>query len=209
MNKPDFQVVVPCYLLQEKELDVSLRAFHWFFNNVTHRHQRRSRLVAVGASTAQLEIMEYFWKKTGLAEETLVNFPHRFDAKLTDEAILVMPSQRVADGTRVELIHWQLPTIAFENWERSRTFDAGFCLFIPQNLEDQAVREFGSFIKMLYFDPGALSMQMLSLSSDNHGGLYFAADDSLSFRKSFLLWGEPDRSADEQRWHEVAVGRRG
>lgn len=158
MIKPDFQVVVPCYLLQEKELDVALRAFHWFFKNVTHRHQRRSRLVAVGPSVAQKDILEYFWKKTGLAPETLATLPHRQDAEPTEEAILVMPSQRVGDASRVEIIRWHLPTIIFENWERSRTFDSGFCIFIPQNLEDQAIKEFGSFIKMLYFDPGALSM---------------------------------------------------
>ncbi|HUQ47599.1 MAG TPA: DUF6259 domain-containing protein [Gemmatimonadaceae bacterium] len=43
--------------------------------------------------------------------------------------------------------------------------------------------------------PGSLSMQMISLSSERSGGLYFAADDSLSFRKSFLLWGASDGSA--------------
>lgn len=49
--------------------------------------------------------------------------------------------------------------------------------------------------------PGALSMQMISLASDKNGGLYFAADDSLSFRKSFLLWGDPDGSAGYEMVH--------
>lgn len=55
--------------------------------------------------------------------------------------------------------------------------------------------------RLEFFYPGALSLQMLSLSSDKAGGLYFAADDSLSFRKSFLLWGEPDGSAGYEMVH--------
>jgi hypothetical protein len=43
--------------------------------------------------------------------------------------------------------------------------------------------------------PGALSMQAIALSSATRGGLYFAADDSLAFRKSFSLWGNSDGSA--------------
>lgn len=46
----------------------------------------------------------------------------------------------------------------------------------------------GRSLEFVY--PGALSMQMTSLSSRESGGLYFAADDSLSYRKSFTLVGE-------------------
>ncbi len=158
MNNPCFQVVVPCHLLLEKELDVSLRAFHWFFKSVTNRHQRRSQFVAVSPSEAQQDVIAYFMKKTGLPESALVSAAHRLAVEPTDEAILVMPSQRVGDAARVEAIRWQLPTVTFENWSQARAFDAGFCIFVAQNLEDQAVKEFGSFIRMLYFDPGALGM---------------------------------------------------
>lgn len=37
--------------------------------------------------------------------------------------------------------------------------------------------------------PGATSMQMLALSHPVKGGMYFAADDTAAFRKSFALWG--------------------
>ncbi len=171
MNKPDFQVVVPCNLLLEKELDVSLRAFHWFFKSVTNRHQRRSILVAVGASEVQREIVDYFWKKTGLPPENLALSSHRNEMVTNDDAILVMPSQRLGDSARVEVIHWQLPTIIFENWERARSFDAGFCIFIAQNMEDQAVKEFGSFVRMLYFDLGALGMLRIKARGLRRGQL--------------------------------------
>ena len=46
----------------------------------------------------------------------------------------------------------------------------------------------GRTLEFVY--PGALSMQMLTLADEKTGGLYFAADDSLSFRKSFTMWGE-------------------
>lgn len=38
--------------------------------------------------------------------------------------------------------------------------------------------------------PGATSMQMVALSHPEHGGMYFAADDTAAYRKSFALWGE-------------------
>ena len=43
--------------------------------------------------------------------------------------------------------------------------------------------------------PGALSMQMLALSSASRGGLYFAADDTAAYRKHFVLQGEGDERA--------------
>ena len=49
--------------------------------------------------------------------------------------------------------------------------------------------------RMEFVYPGALSMQAIALSSAKHGGLYFAADDSAAFRKSFALWGNADGSA--------------
>lgn len=46
-----------------------------------------------------------------------------------------------------------------------------------------------------YVYPGALSMQALALSSAQKGGLYFSADDTAAFRKSFTFWRERDGSA--------------
>jgi Domain of unknown function (DUF6259) len=49
--------------------------------------------------------------------------------------------------------------------------------------------------RMEFAYPGATSIQLLSLSNNTTGGLYFAADDSLAFRKSFSLWGARDGQA--------------
>ncbi|MGV3707353.1 MAG: DUF6259 domain-containing protein [Gemmatimonas sp.] len=46
-----------------------------------------------------------------------------------------------------------------------------------------------------YVYPGALSMQAIALSSAKDGGLYFSADDTLAFRKSFAFWRNTDGSA--------------
>ncbi len=37
--------------------------------------------------------------------------------------------------------------------------------------------------------PGQMSLQVMSLSSAENGGLYFAADDTLAYRKSFMIRG--------------------
>ena len=161
MNKPDFALVVPCNLLNEKELDVAARAFFRFFQSVTHRHQRRSRFLAIGASETQRDMLQFFWQKTGLPETGLLHFNSRPEAHefvREAESLLLLATQRVGDSIRVEAIQWALPTVTFENWERARSFDAGFCIFMAQGLEDQAVREFGSLVRMLYFDAGALAM---------------------------------------------------
>jgi hypothetical protein len=57
----------------------------------------------------------------------------------------------------------------------------------------------GRRIEFVY--PGALSMQAISLSSATNGGLYFSADDSAAFRKSFALWGEADGSVGYDMVH--------
>ena len=40
--------------------------------------------------------------------------------------------------------------------------------------------------------PGTLSLQMIALYRRGGGGLYAAADDTLAYRKTFVLWGERD-----------------
>ena len=42
--------------------------------------------------------------------------------------------------------------------------------------------------------PGTLSLQMLALYRRGGAGLYAAAQDTLAYRKTFALWGEPDGS---------------
>lgn len=49
--------------------------------------------------------------------------------------------------------------------------------------------------------PGALSLQEISLTAPPTGGLYFAANDTLAYRKSFALWGEPGGSAGFEMTH--------
>jgi hypothetical protein len=57
----------------------------------------------------------------------------------------------------------------------------------------------GRTLEFVY--PGALSMQVLTLAGQTNGGLYFAADDSLSYRKSFTLWGEANGFAGYDMVH--------
>jgi hypothetical protein len=158
MNRPDFKVVLPCNLLSDKELDVALRTFSWFLNSVTNRHQRRSQLLAVAPSAQQKDILDYFWQKSQLDPTYLAISEARISTFSTDFSVLLFPSQRLGDNARVDILQWHLPTITFDCWERARNFDAGFGVFVPQILEDQAVREFGLLVRMLYFDPGALSV---------------------------------------------------
>ena len=49
--------------------------------------------------------------------------------------------------------------------------------------------------------PGRLSLQALSLTSPGRGGLYFAANDTLAWRKGFALWGAPDGTAGYEMVH--------
>jgi hypothetical protein len=55
--------------------------------------------------------------------------------------------------------------------------------------------------RMEFVYPGALSMQAIALSSARLGGLYFSADDTAAFRKSFALWGSADGSAGYDMVH--------
>jgi hypothetical protein len=55
--------------------------------------------------------------------------------------------------------------------------------------------------RMEFVYPGALSMQAIALSSASRGGLYFAADDSAAYRKSFALWGSADGAAGYDMVH--------
>jgi len=51
--------------------------------------------------------------------------------------------------------------------------------------------------------PGTLSLQMLALYRRGGGGLYAAADDTLAYRKTFALWGEPDGSRGYELVHPL------
>ncbi|MEP6620125.1 MAG: DUF6259 domain-containing protein [bacterium] len=60
----------------------------------------------------------------------------------------------------------------------------------------------GKRLEFVY--PGALSLQALALSSATNGGLYFAADDSLAYRKSFELWDERNGTAGYDMAHVLS-----
>ncbi|MCC6771527.1 MAG: hypothetical protein IT360_10000 [Gemmatimonadaceae bacterium] len=52
--------------------------------------------------------------------------------------------------------------------------------------------------------PGQLSLQAISWTSPGRGGLYFAADDTLAYRKLFALWGEGDGAAGYEVVHALS-----
>jgi hypothetical protein len=51
--------------------------------------------------------------------------------------------------------------------------------------------------------PGTLSLQLLALYARGGAGLYAAADDTLAYRKTFAVWGEPDGSRGYELVHPV------
>ncbi len=51
--------------------------------------------------------------------------------------------------------------------------------------------------------PGTLSLQMLALYRRGGAGLYAAAEDTLAYRKTFALWGEPDGSRGYELVHPL------
>lgn len=59
----------------------------------------------------------------------------------------------------------------------------------------------GASKRLEFVYPGATSMQVLALSNATRGGLYFAADDSAAYRKSFALWGEAGGTAGYDMVH--------
>lgn len=62
----------------------------------------------------------------------------------------------------------------------------------------------GSARRLEFVYPGATSMQVLSLSSADEGGLYFAAHDTAAYRKHFVLWGEADAHAGYRLTHVLS-----
>ena len=71
----------------------------------------------------------------------------------------------------------------------------------PQLMLDRAD---GAKKPLEYVYPGALSMQALALSSAKDGGLYFSADDTLAYRKSFAFWREADGTAGYNMVHVLS-----
>ena len=59
----------------------------------------------------------------------------------------------------------------------------------------------GAGRRLEWFYPGLLSLQAIALYQNGGPGLYLAADDSLAYRKSFALWGEPGGTAGYEMVH--------
>jgi hypothetical protein len=51
--------------------------------------------------------------------------------------------------------------------------------------------------------PGTLSLQLMALYARGGAGLYAAADDTLAYRKTFAVWGEPGGSRGYELVHPV------
>ena len=107
-------------------------------------------------------------------------------------------------GAQVERVHYpRLTALA--------TLDAKEELAVPSWMGQRArnprvllAGADGAGRRLEFAYPGATSMQVIALSNASQGGLYFAADDSLAFRKSFALWGERDGSAGYDMVHVLS-----
>ncbi|MBL0173583.1 MAG: hypothetical protein IPP90_23420 [Gemmatimonadaceae bacterium] len=107
-------------------------------------------------------------------------------------------------SSRVERVHYpRLTGIA--------TLDAKEELAVPSWMGQRArhprtmlAGADGAGRRLEFAYPGATSMQVIALSNATQGGLYFAADDSLAYRKSFALWGERDGSAGYDMVHVLS-----
>ena len=107
-------------------------------------------------------------------------------------------------GARVERVHYpRLTGLA--------TLDAREELAVPSWMGQRArnprallVGADGAGRRLEFAYPGATSMQMIALSNATQGGLYFAADDTLAYRKSFALWGERDGTAGYDMVHVLS-----
>ena len=107
-------------------------------------------------------------------------------------------------GAKVERVHYpRLTAIA--------TLDAMEELAVPSWMGQRARNPramlagtdgVGRRLEFAY--PGATSMQVIALSNASQGGLYFASDDSLAYRKSFALWGERDGTAGYDMVHVLS-----
>lgn len=93
------------------------------------------------------------------------------------------------DSTDVEQVHFPRLTgivvqdgdeLAVPSWMGQRARHPRTMLAGPE----------GKGRRLEFAYPGATSMQMMALSHPERGGLYFAADDSAAYRKSFTLRGE-------------------
>jgi hypothetical protein len=62
----------------------------------------------------------------------------------------------------------------------------------PAPLLERPDRTDGRIRRLEWAYPGTLSLQLLALYHPSGSGLYAAADDTLAYRKTFAIWGEPD-----------------
>ncbi len=61
----------------------------------------------------------------------------------------------------------------------------------------------GKIRRLEWAYPGTLSLQVIALYRRGGGGLYAAADDTLAYRKTFAVWGEPDGSRGYELIHPL------
>jgi hypothetical protein len=84
--------------------------------------------------------------------------------------------------------------LAVPQWMGQRTRDPRRLLASPD----------GSGRRLEWEYPGRLSLQAISFTAPESGGLYFAADDTLAYRKGFALWGSRDGTAGYDMVHVLS-----
>lgn len=107
-------------------------------------------------------------------------------------------------GAKVERVHYPRMT-------HLTTLSAQEELAVPSWMGQKArdprallTNKDGTSKRLEFVYPGATSMQVIALSNATQGGLYFAADDSAAYRKSFELWGEPGGTAGYDMVHVLS-----
>jgi hypothetical protein len=167
---------------------------------------------AARAEITALDASRFTWRRVGRSALEL-----RWDGFSEAPALRVTATVRIRpdsttawrirmDGMRdlpIETIHYprlngirfgELPELAVPLWMGQRSRE-------PRRLLTGAD---GTPRRLDWEYPGRMSLQALSLTAPDRGGLYFAADDTLAYRKGFALWGARDGTAGYDMVHVLS-----
>lgn len=159
---PLFQVVVSCGLLQHTSVDIAVRAFSKFFFGLTPKHHRRVKFILLDAASDFQQVLIKKNQEVGLDEPIFIaekSNSNNLQRLLAGQNNLVFhPDHKSSDSIRIALISMRAPILTFQSWEKAYGFESVAAIYLPNDAEGQAIREFSNLIKIVYHDPGAFNM---------------------------------------------------
>ena len=152
-----FRVLTLGEFVTGSDIEVAISSFLEFYQGITAKHQKKSRLIIIEETPAIQNIQKFIERKNIEAAVEIIN---RAEQELVIKAyknanVMLFPAYTKKGSVMIEALSYGLPILCYSQANLEDYVDHTCGMLIESISRDQSIQEFANKLRILYFDPEA------------------------------------------------------